>query len=115
MTGHQSIGVIDRQLIIDEKDNIDRIIATLALKEISQSTLIKKLCALSTNNKTRKALFEYNKLIRSIYTLKCILLKFLRKLSPAAWQHIHFTSYFSFYDSRRKIDIDKMLEDILLN
>lgn len=188
----QPIGVIDRQLIIDEKDNIDRIIATLALKEMSQSTLIKKLCALSTNNKTRKALFEYNKLIRSIYTLKCILdpkilenahrsqnrlesyhtlrgaiakvsgrkallgrtdleieisnqcglliasaiiyynasihshllnknpknkkvLKFLRKLSPAAWQHIHFTGYFSFYDNRRKIDIDKMLEDVLLN
>jgi len=42
-------------------------------------------------------------------------LKFLRKLSPAAWQHIHFTGYFSFYDNRRKIDIDKMLEDILLN
>ena len=67
------IGIIDRQLIIDEKDNIDQIIATLALKEMSQSTLIKKLCALSPNNKTRKALFEYNKLIRSIYTLKCIL------------------------------------------
>jgi len=39
----------------------------------------------------------------------------LRKLSPASWQHIHFTGYFSFYDNRRKIDIDKMLEDILLN
>lgn len=188
----QPIGVIDRQLILDEKDNIDRIIATLALKEMSQSTLIKKLCALSPNNKTRKALFEYNKLIRSIYTLKCILdpkilenahrsqnrlesyhtlrgaiakvsgrkallgrtdleieisnqcglliasaiiyynasihshllnknpgnkkvLKFLKKSSPAAWQHIHFTGYFSFYNNRRKIDIDKMLEDISFN
>ncbi len=59
----QPIGIIDCQLIIDEKDNIDRIIATLALKEMSQSTLIKKLCVLSTNNKTRKALFEFNKLI----------------------------------------------------
>jgi TnpA family transposase len=186
------IGVIDRQLIIDEKDNIDRIIATLALKEMSQSTLIKKLCALSPSNKTRKALFEYNKLIRSIYTLKCILdpkilenahrsqnrlesyhtlrgaiskvsgrkallgrtdlemeisnqcglliasaiiyynasihshllnknpknkklLKFLKKSSPAAWQHIHFTGYFSFYNNRRKIDIDEILKDILFN
>lgn len=186
------IDVIDDQLIIDEKDNIDRIIATLALKEMSQSTLIKKLCALSPNNKTRKALFEYNKLIRSIYTLKCILdpkilenahrsqnrlesyhtlrgaiakvggrkallgrtdlemeisnqcglliasaiihynasirsrllnknpknkklLKFLKKSSPDAWQHIHFKGCFSFYNNRRKIDIDEMLKDILFN
>ena len=185
----QPINAIDAQLIIDEKDNIDRIIATLALKEMSQSTLIKKLCALSLNNKTRKAFFEYNKLIRSIYTLKCILdpkilenahrsqnrlesyhtlrsaiakvsgrkallgrtdleieisnqcglliasaiiyynasihshllnknpknkklLKFLKKSSPTAWQHIHFTGYFSFYNNRRNIDIDEMLKEI---
>ena len=42
-------------------------------------------------------------------------LKFLKKSSPAAWQHIHFTGYFSFYNNRRKIDIDKMLEDISFN
>ena len=35
--------------------------------------LIKKLCSLSPNNRTRQAIFEYNKLIQSIYTLKCIL------------------------------------------
>jgi TnpA family transposase len=185
----QPIGAIDRQLISDEKDNIDRIVATLALKEMSQSTLVKKICALSPNNKTRRALFEYNKLIRSIYTLKCILdpkilenahrsqnrlesyhtlrgaiakvggrkamlgrtdlemeisnqcglliasaiicynasihshllnkepknkklLKFLKKSSPAAWQHIHFTGYFSFYNNRHKIDIEEILKDI---
>ncbi|MEI6628430.1 MAG: Tn3 family transposase [Alphaproteobacteria bacterium] len=43
------------------------------------------------------------------------LLKFLKKSSPAAWQHIHFTGYFSFYNNRRKIDIDEMLKDILFN
>lgn len=48
-------------------------IATLALKEINQSTLVRKLCSLSPHNNTRKAIFEFNKLIRSIYTLKCIL------------------------------------------
>src|SRR3954452_6445381 len=62
-------GQIDRCLITAEKANIDRIIATLGLKEMSQSTLIRKLCALPQTNPTRKAVFEFDKLIRSIYTL----------------------------------------------
>lgn len=65
----QPVGQIDRQLISDEKQNIDRIIATLALKEMSQATLVRKLCTLSGHHRTRKAIFEYDKLIRSIYTL----------------------------------------------
>jgi TnpA family transposase len=186
----QPAGQLDKQVMLDEGDNIDQIVATLALKEISQSTLIKKLCTLSPNNKTRKAVFEYNKLIRSIYTLKCILdpkilenahrsqnrlesyhtlrgaiakvsgrkallgqtdlemeisnqcgllicntiilynasihshllatssinkklLKFLKKCSPIAWQHIHFTGYFSFYRNKNKIDISKIVENVL--
>jgi len=64
------IGQINRQLIEDEWPNIMRIIAALGLKEISQNILIKKLCTYTTDNKTRKAIFEYDKLIRSIYTLK---------------------------------------------
>ena len=39
----QPIGQIDSQLILDEKDNIDQVVATLGLKEMTQSTLIKKL------------------------------------------------------------------------
>lgn len=64
------IGKIDRQLIEDEWPNIEPIIRALGLKEISQSILIKKLCTYSTSNRTRKAIFEYDKLVRSIYTLK---------------------------------------------
>jgi TnpA family transposase len=66
----QPIGQINRQLIEDEWPNLQRIIATLGLKEITQSILIKKLCTYSQENRTRKALFEYDKLIRSIHTLK---------------------------------------------
>lgn len=66
-------GQIDRKLIVGEKENINQVIVTLALKEMSQSTFVRKLCALSPQNNTRKAVFECNKLIRSIYTLKCIL------------------------------------------
>lgn len=65
----QPAGQINRQAIIAEKANIDRIIATLGLKEASQSTLVRKLCALSQHNPTRKAVFEFDKLVRSIYTL----------------------------------------------
>lgn len=185
----QPAGQLNRQLIIEEKDNIDRVIATLALKEMNQSTLVRKLCSLSPHNNTRKAIFEFNKLIRSIYTLKCILnpkilldvhrsqnrlesyhtlraaiakaggrkalvgrtdleieisnqcgrliagaiiyynasihscfldtysgnhkkLKILKKSSPVAWQHIHFTGRFTFYSNKKQIDINKLIENI---
>ncbi|OFC62464.1 hypothetical protein BBW68_09720 [Candidatus Erwinia dacicola] len=61
---------IDRDLIIREKSNLDHIVATLGLKEITQGTLVRKLCTYTTTNPTRQALFEYDRLIRSIYTLK---------------------------------------------
>jgi len=69
----QPLGQIDRQLIVDEKTNIDRIVATLGLKEMSQATLVRKLCTLSTHHRTRMAVFEFDKLIRSIYTLRYLL------------------------------------------
>ena len=66
----QPVGQLDRKLIEEDWPNQQRIIATLALKEMKQSTLIKKLCTYTSGNPTRKALFEYDKLIRSIHTLK---------------------------------------------
>jgi TnpA family transposase len=63
-------GQIDRQVILDEKDNIDQIVATLGLKEMTQGTLIRKLCTYTLPNPTRRAIFELDKLIRSIYTLR---------------------------------------------
>ncbi len=66
----QPAGQIDRKLIEDDWLNQQRVIATLALKEMKQSNLIKKLCTYTSGNPTRKALFEYDKLIRSIQTLK---------------------------------------------
>ena len=145
-----------------------------------------QLCSLPHRNRTRKAIFEFDKLIRSIYTLKCALdptilsnvhrsqnriesyhtlraaiakvggrkallgktdleieisnqcgrviaigiihynaslhsraldqdpskkrLKVLKKSSPAAWRHLHFTGHFTFYTHKKQIDIDKMIE-----
>ena len=66
----QPVGKIDRELIASEKENIDRIIVTLGLKEMTQSILVRKLCTASSQTPTRKAIFEFDKLIRSIYTLR---------------------------------------------
>lgn len=66
----QPVGQIDRELIISEKANIDQIVATLGLKEMTQGTLIRKLCTYTAPNPTRRAIFEFNTLIRSIYTLR---------------------------------------------
>lgn len=65
----QPVGQIDLQTIVEEKPNIDRIVATLALKEITQGTLIRKICTYTAQNSTRRAIFEFDKLVRSIYTL----------------------------------------------
>jgi TnpA family transposase len=64
------VGQIDLQAIMDEKANIDQIVATLGLKEMTQGTLIRKLCTYTAPNPTRRAIFEFDKLIRSIYTLR---------------------------------------------
>ena len=66
----QPVGQIDRHLIISEKANMDQIVATLGLKEMTQGTLIRKLCTYTAPNPTRRAIFECEKLVRSIYTLR---------------------------------------------
>ena len=67
------VGTISRELIESEWPNLQRIIASLGLKEISQSSLVRKLCTYKQEHRTRMALFEFDKLIRSIYTLNYLL------------------------------------------
>ncbi len=186
-------GRIDRELIVSEKDNIDRIVATLGLKEMSQSTLVRKLCTLSGHHQTRKAVFEFDKLIRSIYTLQYLrdpqlqrnvhrsqnrieayhqlrsvlaqvsgrkelightdldiaisnqcgrlvanvviaynsillsgllnryqgegnqkALDLLKRISPVAWQHIHFLGHYAFRDKQNPIDLEALLASVNL-
>ena len=185
------MGQIDRNLITSEKANMDQIAATLGLKEMSQSVLMRKICTLSGHNRTRKAIFEYDKLIRTIYTLRYLrdpklqrnvhrsenriesyhqlrstiaqvngkkeltgrtdldvavsnhcgrlianvviaynsillsellsrtlavgnenALELLRRISPAAWQHLHFLGHYAFRDKGRPIDLDAILAEI---
>nr|MDQ6121473.1 transposase [Klebsiella pneumoniae subsp. pneumoniae] len=78
------VGKIDCDLIHREKPNIDRIVATLGLKEMTQGTLIRKLCTYTTTNPTRRAIFEFDKLIRSIYTLRYLRDPQLERNAPLA-------------------------------
>ena len=80
----QPVGPIDRQLIESEWPNLQRIIASLGLKELSQSTLIRKLCTYKQEHRTRMALFEFDKLIRSIHTLKYM-------LDPNIYKNTHYS------------------------
>jgi TnpA family transposase len=77
----QPAGRIDLEAIQREKANIDRIVATLGLKEMTQGTLVRKLCTYDADP-TRQAIFEYDRLVRSIYTLR-----YLR--DPKLQRHVH--------------------------
>lgn len=60
---------INTRLIISEWENIERIILSLALKETTQSIIIGKLSSYARKNKTKRALWEYNNIIKSLYLL----------------------------------------------
>ena len=65
-------GKADRLLIEDEWDNILRIGVSLALKTATQSTIVRKLSAFPRKNKTRKALGELDKIVKSIHILRYV-------------------------------------------
>lgn len=60
---------LNTQLIMDEWDNIQRIMVSLALKTTTQSIIISKLSAYARKNKSRRALCEYDNIIKSLYLL----------------------------------------------
>ena len=68
----QPIRKINEKLIIDEWENIQRIVVSLALKTSSQSIIIGKLSSYTRKNKTKRALWEYDNIIRSLYLLDYI-------------------------------------------
>lgn len=64
---------INKELILSEKKNIIRVIASLASKTGTVSIIVKKLCnSKKKRNQLMKALSEYDKLIRTIHILKFI-------------------------------------------
>jgi len=69
---------IDDDLIVDEWDNIQRIMVSLALKTTTQSIIIGKLSTYARKNKTKRALWEYDNIIKSLYILDYVDLPALR-------------------------------------
>ena len=63
---------INSCLIIEEADNIQHIMASLALKVTSQSVIIGKLSSYARKNRTKKALWELDNIFRSSYLLTYI-------------------------------------------
>ena len=60
---------IDEQLIIDEWDNIQRLIASLITGEAQPSVIIKKLSSSNYSSRTKKAFMQYNHLVRTEFLL----------------------------------------------
>jgi TnpA family transposase len=59
-------------LIVKEWPNIQRILASLAQKDVTQATVVRKLSSYARQNQTKKALWELDNILRSIYILDFI-------------------------------------------
>jgi TnpA family transposase len=63
---------IQEDLIVRQWDECQRIFVSLALKETTQSTIVRKLSAQARNSKAARALWEYDSIYRSLYLLDYI-------------------------------------------
>lgn len=59
-------------LIIKEWPNIQRILASLAQKDVTQATIVRKLSSYARQNQTKKALWELDNIRRTIHILDFI-------------------------------------------
>jgi TnpA family transposase len=62
----------DDELIVREWHNVQRIMASLAQKDVTQATVVRKLSNYARQNQTKKALWELDSLCRTLYILKFI-------------------------------------------
>ncbi len=60
------------ELIVEQWDTFQRIIASLAKKTTSQSTIIKKLSSYKRNNRIKKAIVEYDHIVETYHKLHFI-------------------------------------------
>ena len=60
------------KLIVKEWPNNQRILASLAQKEVTQATIVRKLTSYTRQNQTKKALWELENICRSIHILDFI-------------------------------------------
>ena len=64
--------IIKENLIIEEWDNFQRILASLGIKTTTQSTIIKKLSSTKRNNRTKSAIVEYDNIVETYHKLRYI-------------------------------------------
>lgn len=60
------------ELIEKEWPNVQRIMASLAQKDVTQATIVRKLASYSRQNRTKKALWELENICRTLYILEFI-------------------------------------------
>lgn len=60
------------ELIEKEWPNIQRIMASLAQKDVTQATIVRKLASYTRQNQTKKALWELENIFRTLYILEFI-------------------------------------------
>ncbi|MDE2280617.1 MAG: Tn3 family transposase, partial [Xanthomonadaceae bacterium] len=60
------------ELIVKEWPNIQRIMASLAQKDVTQATIVRKLSSYARQNQTKKALWELDNICRTLYILDFI-------------------------------------------
>lgn len=63
---------VNKKALKSEWDNVQRIMASLLLGETSQHLIVSKLSSHKRKNKTKEALWEYDRILMSIYMLKFI-------------------------------------------
>jgi TnpA family transposase len=63
---------VHRELIESEWPNIQRIMVSLAQKDVTQATIIRKLSSYARQNQTKKALWELENICRTLYILDFI-------------------------------------------
>jgi len=63
---------VNQDLIISEWPNIQRIMASLGQKDTTQATIVRKLSSYARKNNTKKALWELENILRTIYILDFI-------------------------------------------
>ena len=73
---------INEALIIEEWDNVQRLVVSLERKTTTQSIIVGKLSSHARTNKTKRALWEYDHIIESLHLLDYI-------DSPLFRKHVH--------------------------
>lgn len=63
---------VNESLMLTENNNLQQIFASMALKTMTQATLVRKLSSYARKNRTKKALWELDNIYMSLYVLDYI-------------------------------------------